>query len=863
MSSFILKSRRRNLVRSIAMAVLLCAPIATDLHAIAQITPLAPTPLPKDWCGRIWGIVASNGSIIWDDPTTGASKTTSPAPGIVAPVPGITGAANSDYASLGIHARSGTLYSLNRNSATRPIFQYSMSNPTAGWTSPTASGVPTATSSTISNTNFNKMTVIGDKLLIANSDSTLIYTYDITPATGALSTTPTVEVMSFNNDTPGASTVAPYTGNGNPLGTTGISGGDIAQDEYGKIYMLTYDNSAFATLGATQVVPVTTPENVYFYEKSGTTWIYKDKAVKVPIAGDYSEQFGGFAIYADTFYVKGAGISGTTNLYKLPLTRTLANDYNWSTNASSLATVGSGTGSADLATCGVPALTVVKTEKVVTDAVGSAVVTRTPDRIVTGDYIKYQIVATNVGDAWARDTYINDVLPTGVVYVPNSATLNGLNLNAPTYPFSPPIPPATLSTPINAVGSSPGVITLGLGANTTNQATITYIVQVDGSKLDPTTGKVKNQAEVGYLNPYKSDPANCDTGLNCGVNSSPGLYPSIFGNVWNDINGSAAGTFSTIKTGTETGTNAGTTVGATNALYAILLNSAGKEIASSPVAADGSYKFLGLNPSQTGLNIQLSTTAGIVNTTTPVNPPAVGIPTGWKATSPKATSSTAIAPNPITSFDLALVDILDKDFGITLPAGIILVKRITAINGLTTNDGKNLTAVVDPTTTTTTNDDAIHKWPADYLKGAVDAGKVKPGDTIEYTIYYLNDGSADAKKLKICDPIHGNHTYDPNSMKMLPGGLADLPVNYTTLTDGIALGVDRANSYAAGAANIPGNCNAVGSTIAGTDNGGVSIEITGSGSSVQPNLLTIPGATAAGSPTSSYGWFRFRTKVNP
>lgn len=799
---------------------------------------------------------------MWDNPATGASTFTSPAPGIVANIPAVPNAVST--ATLGIHARSGTLYTLDRTGS-RPIYRYSMSNPTGGWTS-FASGVPTATSAAITDVNFNKMTVIGDKLLVANSISTVIYTYDITPATGALTGPVATEGMGFDGQTPGTSTTAPFTGVGDPPGTTGISGGDIAQDEYGKVYMLTYDNSTGnVTPTATRPVGATVPQYVYFYEKSGNQWIYKDRALKDPIVtngvNDYTEQFAGFAIYADTFYVKGT-TSG--NLYKLPLTRT-GNDYNWSGNNSSLEKVLPGTGgngSADLATCGVPAINVTKTQSIFTTLAASGLdgtnaASTDQTQLVTGQYIKYTIVGTNVGDAWARNSYINDTLPLGVDYVPNSATENGVNLNAATYPFTPSGTLAANAT-VATGANTPiiGQIRLPFLGNS-NTVTYTYIVKVNG-----TAPNVSNQAEIGYTNPYPSDPPNCTTGLNCGVTALKPLLPSIFGNVWNDINGSAAGTFTNIRTGTEIGTNAGTTVGATNALYAILLNSAGKQIASSPVAADGSYKFLGLSANQTGLNIQLSTTAGTGTPAAPGTPPTVAIPTGWKATSPKATSSTAIAPNPVTSFNLALIDVLDKDFGITLPAGIILVKRITAItdtNGVKTD----FTTVVEPTTTTTTNDDATRKWPTGYLKGAVNGGTVKPGDKIEYTIYYLNDGSADTKKLKICDPIRGNHQYVPGSMKMLPGGAVDTLANQIPLTDLVDTAVDRANSYLPGAANVPTNCNAIGSTAGGTDNGGVAIEITGTGASPQPTLTAIPGATAAGTPTTSYGWFRFTTKVNP
>ena len=223
-------------------------------------------------------------------------------------------------------------------------------------------------------------------------------------------------------------------------------------------------------------------------------------------------------------------------------------------------------------------------------------------------------------------------------------------------------------------------------------------------------------------------------------------------------------------------------------------------------------------------------------------------------TIPAGDLSTNSGPNAAATADTLLV---------TANAKLLLVKRITAINGLATNpyDGTNLAAVIN--SAATTNDDPTRKWPAGYLKGQVNGGVIKPGDTIEYTIYYLNDDGADAKKLKICDPIRGNHKYVTGSMKMLPGGTADLPANRIILTDGIDITVDRANSYPAGIANVPAGCNAVSSTIAGTDNGGVAIEITGSGSSAQANLLSIPGATANGTPIGSYGWFRFTTKVNP
>lgn len=196
---------------------------------------------------------------------------------------------------------------------------------------------------------------------------------------------------------------------------------------------------------------------------------------------------------------------------------------------------------------------------------------------------------------------------------------------------------------------------------------------------------------------------------------------------------------------------------------------------------------------------------------------------------------------------------------INLKASVLLVKRITAINGQTTNpnDGTVLTTVTN--SAATTNDDPAKKWPVGYLQGAVNAGIIKPGDTIEYTIYYLNDEGATTTSLKVCDPIKGRQTYVPNSLKLLPGG-STAPTGIIALTD-TPDPLDRANSYLPGAA--PNDCNTTNSAATGSDRGGVAIQFIGTGATNQPNLANIPAAISAGSPNNSYGWFRFTTKVDP
>jgi GEVED domain len=204
-------------------------------------------------------------------------------------------------------------------------------------------------------------------------------------------------------------------------------------------------------------------------------------------------------------------------------------------------------------------------------------------------------------------------------------------------------------------------------------------------------------------------------------------------------------------------------------------------------------------------------------------------------------------------------------------AKVILVKRITGIKPAGTptwlkvnpNDGTALNTVVH----ITANDAATINWPTPtYLLGAVNAGKIQPGDELEYKIYYLNAQTqgTSATSLKICDPIRGKQAYTTGSMQLLPGN-ASTPISLTDLATDTT--IDRASTFGVAAlpavVDIPTDCNANSTIATGADRGGVVIQLTGTGATKQPDLFAIPGATAAGTPTTSYGWFRFTTKVDP
>ena len=171
---------------------------------------------------------------------------------------------------------------------------------------------------------------------------------------------------------------------------------------------------------------------------------------------------------------------------------------------------------------------------------------------------------------------------------------------------------------------------------------------------------------------------------------------------------------------------------------------------------------------------------------------------------------------------------------------VLLVKRITAINGdRTTNPNAtpgtiDLTQVVD--SPTSPNDDAFpaNNWPDDSLIGALNAGPVKPGDEIEYTVYFLSSGDAAAESVRICDRIQPGQTFQLGSATL---GGADVqiqigtdPVLNLTAASDVGAGGDRTEFVAAG--TNPSNCN----LSAVNDNGTLVIDITGAASTGSPAL---------------------------
>ena len=209
-------------------------------------------------------------------------------------------------------------------------------------------------------------------------------------------------------------------------------------------------------------------------------------------------------------------------------------------------------------------------------------------------------------------------------------------------------------------------------------------------------------------------------------------------------------------------------------------------------------------------------------------------------------------------------DYNDADFGYSLAIDnpeVILIKRITAINGvpINPNDSTDLSVYVDGTGPA----DNHANWPegADAgtdpdLYGAITGGVVQPNDEIEYTIYFLSAGNETAENVVFCDRIPDGQTFildSFNSGTPAPDGLADedrgieISTNNATLAYTNIGGDDTGRFYPA-TSGLPPTCNTL---IPNTENNGA----------VVIDLGTLPNSTGAGIPANSTGYVRFRTKT--
>ncbi len=477
----------------LATSLLLSSTVISSLEGFLFTQLAQAAPGRKDWCGTVWSVENQN-TLAWINPTTGLTTSAS-GPTAQITMPG--GSMGTAVAAIGIHKESGTMFAFDRIGTTGTLYKYKFGVDTA-WTPVSVSGL-LGSSGTQSiagaSSNLNKMTVDGNTLLIAESNGVAVYSVPLN-SSGAVIGGATSTVYNYSGD-PGAYNHLSAVNDPvlYPIGTEFINGGDLTTDEYGDVYNITYNAvvTAYPIVNNVRQQTLQTTK-AYFYKKSGTTWIYQGET-------SATVNFAGAAFYKGDLFVKAA-----LQFKKVDLTRSGSGYTGWNSPLVNIgAANGVGAGSADLTACGTPNVVVTKNQQIYTDAAATTI-SADQTKVKPGEYIKYTVTAKNTGDTWARSTSLTDNLPIGTSYVPNSATLNGVNLGLVAYPST--------GFSLNSPSSATGIIPFLPDPDT---ATLTFLVQVTAI-----AGAVQNLATVAYVDSsgLPSEPPICTTGVNCGTSTS-------------------------------------------------------------------------------------------------------------------------------------------------------------------------------------------------------------------------------------------------------------------------------------------------------------------------------------------------------
>ncbi len=226
-----------------------------------------------------------------------------------------------------------------------------------------------------------------------------------------------------------------------------------------------------------------------------------------------------------------------------------------------------------------------------------------------------------------------------------------------------------------------------------------------------------------------------------------------------------------------------------------------------------------------------------------------------------ASVNVATNNNPFTPLGKGEVE--DYSINVGAVPSLNVVKRITSINGVDINDEIR-------TATTPPSNPADAKWPTDgvikYLRGAINCTILAPcngstitgaktGDLVEYTIYFLANGTDDLKNVKICDAIPANTTYLAGSIVLgwdSTGGV--LPNPNVAITAGETALTDATGKFLAiNTSDVTAPSGSACATNAANINGAIYINF-----GAAP---VIPFATSSATPRSSYGFIRFKATL--
>ncbi|MUG97481.1 DUF11 domain-containing protein [Scytonema sp. UIC 10036] len=401
------------------------------------------------------------------------------------------------------------------------------------------------------------------------------------------------------------------------------------------------------------------------------------------------------------------------------------------------------------------------------------------------------------------------------------------------------------------------IITTENQANVQGTKSVRFLTDTDGSGTVTVGDRVQYTITYSNLAPGKSDATNFVIS-----DSLPAQLTFVSAEITSQTSGNDI-TLNSAYNGSGALTNSGTLrVGDT--ITITVTATINNHNNGNPISNQASASFK--TPDSTATTGTVFTDANSAGATT--NPPSVGNPFPQNSDD---TVETGNDPTKTGDDDPTLLTVVPT---VSKP-NILLVKRITAINGSTTSKGgDNLGGYINEAANPYDDNDIepnlapkppqyptadTNVWPnpSSFLLGGINGGNVSPNNELEYTIYFLSAGTSPAPKVLLCDRVPDNTTFIPtafNNVSSAPGGVAGAdrgillyqngsPVSLTDIQDGdvgqyFPPGVDPKTVYPkieCGGANTNG--------------------------AIVVNLGDVPNATSSGTPPSSFGYIRFRGKV--
>jgi uncharacterized repeat protein (TIGR01451 family) len=195
----------------------------------------------------------------------------------------------------------------------------------------------------------------------------------------------------------------------------------------------------------------------------------------------------------------------------------------------------------------------------------------------------------------------------------------------------------------------------------------------------------------------------------------------------------------------------------------------------------------------------------------------------------------------------------------TDPAKLVMVKRITAIKDAVTGVTTSFTTFVNDGV----GNNTLAGWKVgatgSYLLGALNNGtiKVKPGDEVEYTVYYLNSGENNVSKARVCDRLNKNLVFQPQFSTATTSTQGIEFVKNTATSYPSNTGVDNDGGFFSTSSSLPVGCNLTANTTFNVNNISDNIVVVDVAKTADPSLGIVSDPLLSG----QRGYVRFKVKV--